>query len=1362
MGKVGELFIVLDTKLDRFNKGMSDAERAMVRVGQRFTAIGKKLTMMVTLPILAIGAAAVKMGADFEQSMMNAASVSGATGEELKRMEGIARDMGETTVFSARQAADAMYFMASAGWKVNDMGKAIKPILDLAAATQSDLAFATDTVVASLNQFQLGSEGAERVTNVFAAAIGNSQATMEKLNASMRYVGPLFNSLGKEVEEAAATLMVLYNAGYDASMAGTALRMGMVKLMDGTRKTTDALARLGLTLKDVDPTTMHFADIIEILGERGAKTKDVIDIFGVRAGPAFAALIAQGGDAIRKFEKDITGTDAAARMAEMQINTLKGSFKLLTSALTEAAIQIFKILGPGLKDFVDNKLKPAVLWFNNLSTGTKKIIITVAGLAAAVGPLLLIFGKLLVILPALKVALIALSGPVGIVIAGLVIIASKVPGVVAHFKNMRKSVYDFEKETENAVVSLNAFWGAIRKSSLHSKEFANAIQRHHGDVTKVMKKLADGTLKHAKNLQLAYNYVEKNALIAKKAAEDAAIAEGKLNRITNATKTAQRGLRESYTMLSRGVDAYIDNLIEVAKIKGILTEERKKELEKMRGELTSLDLLYKAHRKVIVALRDKANLTPKLIAQLKERKIALEVLINAQKENYEETARIIPKIEEETTHLEDLEKALFDVKGELYDGIIGWQEYIEKAVKIQDEIDNITAGLEGLEMAIEDDATAFIDFGDKVNTVLEDMGLGLGSIPDKAKDAADKTKSAWDVMADGLQTKWASAISNAIKTAGTLKEKLGAMFSAVKDQFIDMASQMLAKWLVTTAGMKAAGAAFAAYVSVQVVGQVLRAFGLIKESWDEIMAEMEKAREIPDTDTGTKRRFQDEIADTNEWIAAIERLNKIFRHFNETGEMTLEGMKLLNDAWAIAIGLAQEYGMEGSKAFTDLIKLMREMGLESEALTKYLFDQLGVIEKGAMSAAEGLEAMAAGIGNSEAAMARLEEQTIAVYEAMIASGATADQAMESLGGTLDAIAAKHKENGTQASAAIQELLKIREVTVANEELMTAIEGNLAVLNALANTGSLTQKTLDNAALSAKQQYRKLRREMIRAGLEGNEALEQMAPTLQRLSELAEEHGFEIDNTTQALINQAKEAGYFADEQMSLNDIMLEGLAAIILALGGELPAAFQDAMDAMESFGETGEDAFEGIGDAGEDAFEDIERAMEDAAAAGEASAEEMDQAMQDAFTHMEEAANAAADNIQDDLNDLHAPDLTIDIDGNFGKINRQFEEWSSVGKGRNIPKFQHGGLVEETGLAYVHKGEWVLPKTATQSLLSADLPKPTNIQPLLGASGGQGESVMNTTVNIYAKQLDDYTINTAAEKIHAAVKRQEARSGGQ
>ena len=144
------------------------------------------------------------------------------------------REMGAQTVFSASDAADAMYYMASAGYKVDQMADSIKATLDLAAATQSDLAFTSDVVISTLNQFGMEASDASRVTNTFAAVIGASQATMEKLAYSMRYVGPIANSLGYSVEETAGALGILYNAGFQGEQAGTVLRSAMSRLLKPT------------------------------------------------------------------------------------------------------------------------------------------------------------------------------------------------------------------------------------------------------------------------------------------------------------------------------------------------------------------------------------------------------------------------------------------------------------------------------------------------------------------------------------------------------------------------------------------------------------------------------------------------------------------------------------------------------------------------------------------------------------------------------------------------------------------------------------------------------------------------------------------------------------------------------------------------------------------------------------------------------------------------------------------------------------------------------------------------------------------------------------------------------------------------
>jgi TP901 family phage tail tape measure protein len=176
MAVIRNLVVKISADISSLSKGLQNAQKSLQKVSQSFTKIGGTLTATITGPLVALGTSIVKTSAQFEQSMANAASVAGATGEELQRMTDIAREMGSKTVFSASDAADALYYMASAGYKVDQMAASIEATLNLASATQYDLAATTDIVIATLNQFGLEASSAERVTNVFASAIGNSMA----------------------------------------------------------------------------------------------------------------------------------------------------------------------------------------------------------------------------------------------------------------------------------------------------------------------------------------------------------------------------------------------------------------------------------------------------------------------------------------------------------------------------------------------------------------------------------------------------------------------------------------------------------------------------------------------------------------------------------------------------------------------------------------------------------------------------------------------------------------------------------------------------------------------------------------------------------------------------------------------------------------------------------------------------------------------------------------------------------------------------------------------------------------------------------------------------------------------------------
>ncbi|MDE6604783.1 MAG: phage tail tape measure protein [Clostridia bacterium] len=462
MAVIRNLVVKIAADISSLSSGLQTAQKKLQSVASGFTKIGTKLTASVTVPLVALATAAVNVSKSFEQSMANAASVAGATSEELAQMTAIAREMGSKTVFSASEAADALYYMASAGYKVDQMADSIEATLNLAAATQTDLASATDTVISTLNQFGLEANQAERVTNVFAAAIGNSMATLDKLSNSMGFVGPVANSLGYEIEEVTGALAVLYNAGYDGSTAGTSLRQALVSLMNPTSTTLGVLKDLGLTFDDVNPATTDLATIIDKLGDAGMDTAQAMAVFGARAGPGMLALMSAGGDAVRDMTESITGTNKASEMAAVQLDTLEGQVKILKSEVEEIAISFGDILIPIIRQFIQKYISPLTAKLMGLSTGTKKNIVTIALLAAAIGPLFLVIGKLIGGLGGVMKVGQLLFSKVGLIIA----IIAAVVGVVIYlwktnedFRNAVLKIWDKIKAAVlNAVEAIKEWW----------------------------------------------------------------------------------------------------------------------------------------------------------------------------------------------------------------------------------------------------------------------------------------------------------------------------------------------------------------------------------------------------------------------------------------------------------------------------------------------------------------------------------------------------------------------------------------------------------------------------------------------------------------------------------------------------------------------------------------------------------------------------------------------------------------------------------------------------------------------------------------------------------------------------------------
>lgn len=232
------------------SQAMETAGEKMQKAGSTLSGAGQTMTRTVTAPIVGIGAAAVKVTADFDSQMSRVSAISGATGSDFDALREKAREMGAKTKFSATEAGQAMEYMAMAGWKTDQMLEGIDGVMNLAAASGEDLASVSDIVTDALTAFGLTAEDAGHFADVLAATATNANTNVGMMGESFKYAAPVAGSLGYSIEDVSQALGLMANAGIKADMAGTSLRNLMLRMAKPTKESQAAMDRLGVSLYD--------------------------------------------------------------------------------------------------------------------------------------------------------------------------------------------------------------------------------------------------------------------------------------------------------------------------------------------------------------------------------------------------------------------------------------------------------------------------------------------------------------------------------------------------------------------------------------------------------------------------------------------------------------------------------------------------------------------------------------------------------------------------------------------------------------------------------------------------------------------------------------------------------------------------------------------------------------------------------------------------------------------------------------------------------------------------------------------------------------------------------------------------------
>ncbi len=391
-------------------------------VGSAIEGVGQKL-MPVTAAVGGLGAVAVKVASDFDSAMSQVAAVSGATGKDLEALRDKAREMGSKTKFSASEAAEAMNYMAMAGWKTGDMLSGIEGIMNLAAASGEDLATTSDIVTDALTALGLSAEDSGHFADILAAASSNANTNVSMMGETFKYCAPVAGALGFSAEDTAEAIGLMANAGIKSSQAGTAMRSMMTNLTGEVKFVGDAFGELTIQTTNTDGSMRSLGDILADCRAAFAqmseseKAANAEALVGKNAMSGFLAVMNAAPGDIEKLNSAINNCDGTAeKMAATMQDNLAGQLTILKSQLEELAISIGEILMPYIRQIV-GWIQGLVDWLNSLDEGTKKIIVTVALVAAALGPVLIVIGKVV--------------GAVGTIMTVVPQIASAISGVIA-------------------------------------------------------------------------------------------------------------------------------------------------------------------------------------------------------------------------------------------------------------------------------------------------------------------------------------------------------------------------------------------------------------------------------------------------------------------------------------------------------------------------------------------------------------------------------------------------------------------------------------------------------------------------------------------------------------------------------------------------------------------------------------------------------------------------------------------------------------------------------------------------------------------------------------------------------------------
>ncbi|KZL94370.1 phage tail tape measure protein [Clostridium magnum] len=396
----------VNANITDFQKKANYMGRDISKVGRSLESTGAGLTAALTMPLVGVGAAAVKAGMDFEAQMSSIKAVSGSTGVEMKQLSDLALKAGADTAFSAKDAARGIEELIKAGVSVKDiLNGGLMGALNLATAGELELGEAAEIASTALNAFKADNLTVSSAANILAGAANASATDVRELKFGLSSVAAVASSVGMSFNDTSTALAVFAQNGLKGSDAGTSLKTMLMNLQPSTDKQVALFKQLNLVTENGSSKFFtaqgHLKSLSEISEILNNSMKGLTDAQRLQA---METLF--GSDAIRAanilYKENSKGvTDMKAAMSKVtaeqvaaeKLNNFKGSLEQLKGSLETAGITLAQTFLPHLKEMVDN-LTILTNRFSQLNPRTQEVIIKFAMFAATAGPAIWIIGSL--------------------------------------------------------------------------------------------------------------------------------------------------------------------------------------------------------------------------------------------------------------------------------------------------------------------------------------------------------------------------------------------------------------------------------------------------------------------------------------------------------------------------------------------------------------------------------------------------------------------------------------------------------------------------------------------------------------------------------------------------------------------------------------------------------------------------------------------------------------------------------------------------------------------------------------------------------------------------------------------------------